>query len=66
MIENLTIVIIAKNEANMLPDCLKSIGDFAGVLLIDTNSTDQTVSIAKKFGAKIVSYNSGKKLFRLA
>lgn len=60
----LSTIIIAKNEEKMLPECLKSLKwvskNNGEVLLIDTGSTDQTIKIAKKFGARVVSYKSGK------
>jgi glycosyltransferase involved in cell wall biosynthesis len=59
-LKELQIVIIAKNEEDLLPDCFESIGNFAQVLLIDTGSTDKTVDVAKKHSAKVVSYKEGK------
>src|SRR4030065_586318 len=50
----LTAVIIAHNEAEKLPACLKSL-NFAGeILLVDDLSTDATSEIAKKFGATVI------------
>lgn len=50
----LSVLIIAKNAGSKLEDCLKSISSLADELVIvDTGSTDNTVEIAKKCGAKI-------------
>lgn len=60
----LTVIIIAKNEETMLPGLLKTLEwvykNDAEVLLVDTGSTDQTIKIAEKFGARIVEYKTGK------
>lgn len=49
----LSIVVIAKNEEKRLPDCLKN-ADFAQeIIVLDDNSTDRTVEIAKQLGAKV-------------
>ncbi len=53
-------IIIAKNEENMIQSCLDSLSWCEEILLIDTGSIDQTTKIAKKFGAKVVVYTSGK------
>lgn len=46
---------IVKNEADLLSRCLDSIKNIADELIIvDTGSTDATVSIAQSFGAKVV------------
>ncbi len=51
---NLSVCIIAKDEEQMLPDCLKSIKDIASeIILVDTGSQDKTIHIAESFGAKI-------------
>ncbi len=56
-IPTLTVGIIAKNEELLLPSCLKSIQSVAHeVIVVDTGSTDRTVSIAQKFGAKTLFY----------
>lgn len=55
----LSIVIIAKNEEKNISDTITS-GKFADeVLVIDTGSTDKTINIAKKFGARIVETKGG-------
>ncbi len=47
--------IIALNEERNLPRCLKSVAPLVDeILLIDSNSTDTTPEIAKRFGARVV------------
>jgi glycosyltransferase involved in cell wall biosynthesis len=46
-------VILTKNEAENLPRCLQSIRWVDEILVLDSESADGTVSIAKKFGAKV-------------
>lgn len=50
---NLTAVVITKNEERNIERCLKSLSFADEVLLIDDYSTDRTVEIAKRFGAKV-------------
>lgn len=54
----LTVIIIAKNEAEMIPDCLSSVAFADEVLVVDSGSTDTTVEIAKKHKAKVI-HSSG-------
>jgi len=45
---------IVKNEEELLDDCLASIEKWTDeIILVDTGSTDKTIEIAKKYGAKI-------------
>lgn len=46
-------VVLTKNEEKNLPQCLESIKWCDEILVIDDNSTDKTVEIAKKFSAKV-------------
>lgn len=55
----LSLVIIAKNEETMLPDCLESVKWADEIVLIDSGSIDKTVEIAKKYGAKVVECTIG-------
>ena len=52
-------VIIAKNEEKDILDCLRSLSWCDEVILVDDNSTDRTVDIAKKTKAKIFSHALG-------
>ena len=49
----LSAVLLTKNEEKKLPKCLKALKFCDEVIMIDDNSTDNTISIARKFGAKI-------------
>ncbi|GAG55883.1 unnamed protein product [marine sediment metagenome] len=49
----LSVIIIAKNEEEMIGDCLKSVAWADEVILVDTGSTDKTLEIAKKNLSKI-------------
>lgn len=51
----LSIIIITKNEENLIADCIKSIKEIADeILVIDSFSTDNTVKIAEQNGAKVI------------
>ena len=54
---SLTVVVPTLNEEQDLPRTLKSLKPLkADVLVIDSGSTDSTVKIAKKFGAKVIHH----------
>jgi glycosyltransferase involved in cell wall biosynthesis len=50
---DLSVCIIAKNEENMIRDCIQSVRSCADeIIVLDTGSDDKTVEIAKELGAK--------------
>ena len=49
----LSAVIITKNEEKNIKDCLECLRFCDELILIDAGSTDQTVSLAKAFGATV-------------
>lgn len=49
----LSIIIIAKNEEEMIKDCLKSAAWADEVILVDTGSIDRTLEIAKEILPKV-------------
>ena len=54
----LSLAMIAKNEARCLARCLKSIRPAVHeIVVVDTGSTDQTVNIAEDFGAKVFHFD---------
>ncbi|MCT4605588.1 MAG: glycosyltransferase [Marinisporobacter sp.] len=53
----LSLCVITKNEEKNLPRCLESVKDIVDeMIVIDTGSTDDTVKIAKSYGAKVDYY----------
>ncbi|MGG7144104.1 glycosyltransferase [Clostridium nigeriense] len=53
----LSVCIIAKNEERNLQRCLESIRGIADeVILVDTGSVDNTISIAEKYDAKVIKF----------
>lgn len=54
MEQSVSVTIITLNEEKNLPRCLESVKNFADeMVIVDSGSTDRTVEIAKKYGAKI-------------
>lgn len=49
----LTAIVLTKNEAKNIADCLASLGWVDELIIIDDYSKDATVTLAKKAGAKI-------------
>jgi glycosyltransferase involved in cell wall biosynthesis len=47
--------ILTLNSENGLRSCLKSLRDFAEVIVCDGNSSDRTREIAREYGAKVIS-----------
>ncbi|MGQ0688370.1 MAG: glycosyltransferase family 2 protein [Limnobacter sp.] len=53
---NLSIVILTMNESLHLERCIRSVMELAHeIVVVDSGSVDNTVEIAKRFGAKIVT-----------
>jgi glycosyltransferase involved in cell wall biosynthesis len=53
----LSVCMIVRDEEKTLPRCLKSVQDVADELIVvDTGSKDNTISIAKDFGAKVFHF----------
>ena len=51
----LSVLILAKNEEKFIGACIKSVKNFADeVIVIDDFSTDNTVSICKSLGARVI------------
>ncbi len=50
----LSVVVVARNEAARLPDCLRSVADADELVVVDHRSTDETAGIARALGARVV------------
>jgi len=51
--EKISVIIIVKNEEENIRDCLTSVKNFNEIILVDSESTDNTAEIAKEFTEKI-------------
>ena len=55
--QTISLVMIVKNEEEMLPGCLEAVrGAVDEIVIVDTGSNDRTVEIAESFGAKVVDF----------
>jgi glycosyltransferase involved in cell wall biosynthesis len=52
-----SVIIAARNEGKNLPRCLQALKDFGEVCVIDSQSTDDTVEIARSYGAQVVQFH---------
>ncbi|WP_340025651.1 glycosyltransferase [Paenibacillus sp. FSL K6-1096] len=50
----LGVQLIVKNEAELLPRCLSTLGGADEIIVVDTGSTDQSIAVAEKYGATVV------------
>ncbi len=54
----LTLSMMIRNEEASLPSCLAFVKNFVDeMVILDTGSTDSSVSIAKKAGARVEHYS---------
>ena len=51
----ITAVVIAQNEEQMLPACLRCLQWCQKILVINNGSTDKTAAIAEQFGAQVIT-----------
>lgn len=51
-----TVIVPVKNEEINLPVCLKLLGNFEQVIVVDSNSTDRTPEITKEFDFEYVNF----------
>ena len=51
--KNISVIIITKDEEKNISDCLKSVEWADEIIIVDADSTDKTVELAKKFTEKI-------------
>ncbi len=52
----LTVVVITKNEENLIQACLESVSWADEIIVCDNGSTDRTIAIAKKYTDKIFKF----------
>ncbi|MEZ6123689.1 MAG: glycosyltransferase family 2 protein [Planctomycetaceae bacterium] len=52
----ITVVIAARNEEVNLPKCLAALYQFHRVVVVDSHSTDHSETVAKEFGADVVTF----------
>ena len=51
----LSVVLVTRNEAELLEDCLSRLGFEDELIILDMHSTDETVAIAERHGARVVT-----------
>lgn len=54
--KSLSVVMIAKNEAGLLPDCLRSVAWADEIIVLDSGSEDDSVAVAESLGAKVFTH----------
>jgi glycosyltransferase involved in cell wall biosynthesis len=52
-----SVIIAVRNEAKNLPRCLQALNEFGEIYVIDSQSTDDTVEIARSHGAHVVQFH---------
>jgi len=57
MSANISLCMIVRDEEKSLPQCLNSVKDIVDqMVIVDTGSLDNTIQIARSFGAEVYSY----------
>ncbi len=51
-------IVIAKNEENMIADCLDSLSFCDEIIVVDNGSQDRTVDVSERLGAKVLKLDS--------
>jgi glycosyltransferase involved in cell wall biosynthesis len=60
MSQRLSVVMIAKNAADLLPDCLASVAWADEIILLDSGSEDATPEVARAAGVKSSPIPTGR------
>ena len=50
----ISVIIITLNEESNIKRCLESVRQFDEIIIVDSGSTDQTIDIAQKLGARVI------------
>jgi glycosyltransferase involved in cell wall biosynthesis len=53
----ITVIVLTKNEQLAIANCLDSVKNFGQILVIDSNSTDQTNQIVKSYGCVTINFD---------
>ncbi|MBI3342487.1 glycosyltransferase family 2 protein [Candidatus Curtissbacteria bacterium] len=56
---NISALVLAKNEEAVIEGCLKQLGFVSEIIVLDQESTDKTVKIAKKYADKVLKTQDG-------
>ncbi|MFC4275075.1 glycosyltransferase family 2 protein [Achromobacter aloeverae] len=56
-----SVVVMTKNEERNIEKCLRALADFDEVFVIDSDSTDRTVELARELGAIVVPFQWNRK-----
>jgi glycosyltransferase involved in cell wall biosynthesis len=51
-----TVVVPVRSEAVLIADCLRRLGQFERVVVVDSGSTDGTQEIARRHGAEVIDF----------
>ena len=52
--ESVSVLVLTLNESDNLPRCLQAVGWADDILVLDSFSTDDTVEVAKRHGARVI------------
>src|SRR3954467_4343696 len=52
-----SVILPARNEAGNLARCLESLREVGEVYVVDSQSSDETVEIARSFGARVIQFH---------
>jgi glycosyltransferase involved in cell wall biosynthesis len=53
----ISVIVPVRNEAKNLPSCLSALKDVGEVIVVDSQSSDETVEIARSHGAQVVQFH---------
>ncbi|AEW44226.1 (heptosyl)LPS beta-1,4-glucosyltransferase [Serratia symbiotica str. 'Cinara cedri'] len=58
--KSLSVIILTKDAAELLPDCLYSVAWANEIIVLDSGSQDRSIAIAKDMGAKVLTNSEWK------